>query len=39
MYSRWIETCPFDKQYNCNTMSIAAVCCSPDLMSKLNLVY
>lgn len=39
IYSGWIQTRLFSKQYNCNVMGIAAISPLADLMSKLNLLY
>ncbi|CAF1546363.1 unnamed protein product [Rotaria sp. Silwood1] len=37
--TRWFQTRPFGKQFNCNAMGIAAISSSPQLIAKLNELY
>ncbi|CAF1390340.1 unnamed protein product [Rotaria sordida] len=39
MSTRWFQTRPFGKQFNCNGMGIAAISSSPQLIAKLNELY
>lgn len=36
MFSRWLATRPFGKQFSCNTMGVAAITTSPLLLRQLN---